>query len=225
MIPWRMTLPDHLRRLARRVAQHEMGHYVVARALGFRTGDVSIEIIGPIDGHHGTAAVTLPEPIGSIEELCTYLERRVIVLYAGGAAETLPGQGSPTKKVDAEEAVKIIRNPGQGAEQDHAKARELIHVLRNASTPKSDVSDDAKIQGELDELDAKLFSRAVELVEENAETIIGLAGNLAGRVQAPKTKVKLDAAYLEGLQGVRQITQASPLKATNGMLPDPVELS
>ncbi len=216
-----MTLPDHLRRLAGRVAQHEMGHYVVARALGFRTGDVSIEILGPIDGHRGTAALTLPEPIGSIDELCTYLERRVIVLYAGGTAETLPGPGSPTKKVDVEEAVRIIRNPGQGAEQDHAKARELVHVLRNASMPKSDVSDDVKTQSELDELDARLFSRAVELVEENAETIIGLAGNLAGRVKAPKTKVTLDAAYLEGLQGVQQIARVSPSKAADGMSREP----
>jgi hypothetical protein len=223
MIDWCMTLPDHLRRLAVRVAQHEMGHYVVARALGFRTGDVSIEIIGPIDGHHGTAAVTLPEPIVSIDELCTYLERRVIVLYAGGAAEALAGCGSPTKKVDVEEAVKIIRNPGQGAEQDHAKARELIHVLRNVSMPESDTSDDAKTQSELDEIDAKLFSRAVELVEENAETIIGLAGNLADRVNAPKTKVKLDAAYLEGLQGVQQIAQASPSKSANKRPVEPVK--
>lgn len=205
-----MDLPDHLSRLACRVAQHEMGHYVVARALGFRTGDVSIKIIGPIDGHHGTAAVTLPEETRSIEDLRVYLERRVIVLYAGGAAETLPGRGAPTKKVDVEETIKVIRNPGQGAEQDHAKARELIHILRNICRPDSDVGDNAIIQAELDELDAKLFSRAVELVEAHADTIVGLAANLASRIQAPKSIVKLEAAYLEALPSVQQIARATP---------------
>jgi hypothetical protein len=79
----KQRLPYHLSDLARRVAQHEMGHYVIARAMGFRTGDVSIEIIGPIDGHRGAAEVTLPEPAATIDEVRTYLERRVIVLYAG----------------------------------------------------------------------------------------------------------------------------------------------
>ena len=103
-----MALPLDLRLLADRVAKHEMGHYVVARALGFRTGDVSIEIIGHAEGHRGTAEITLHEKIRSIEELRVYLERRIIVLNAGGAAETLPGKGSPKKKVDVKEAVNVI---------------------------------------------------------------------------------------------------------------------
>jgi hypothetical protein len=210
MLQWAMALPDHLQRLARRVAQHEMGHYVVARALGFRTGDVSIEIIGPMDGHRGAAAVVLPKEVRSMDELRIYLERRVLVLYAGGAAETLPSQGAPIKTVDLEQAVKVIQNPGLGAEQDHAKARELIHVLRNISRPDTDVGDDATVQAQLDELDKKLFNRAIELVEANADVIIGLAGNLAGRVQTTKSIVTLTAAYLEALPGVQQIVPANP---------------
>jgi len=107
-----MGLPDHLRQLAVRVAQHEMGHYVIARALGFCTGDVSLEIIGPIDGHRGGATIILPEAIRSIEDLCVYLERRIIVLYAGALAETLPGSASPTKKVNTDKAREILGNPG-----------------------------------------------------------------------------------------------------------------
>lgn len=205
----KQRLPNHLSELARRVAQHEMGHYVIARAMGFRTGDVSIEIIGPIDGHRGTAAVTLPEPTGTIDDVQTYLERRVIVLYAGAAAETLPQQHSPSKKVDQQRAMEIIRKLGQGAEQDHAKARELIHLLRNVLHSTTDTLDDVATQNELDVLDAKLFGRAVELVERYAEAIIGLGGNLSDRVTAPKVMVTLPAAELEALPGVKEIIKIS----------------
>jgi hypothetical protein len=205
-----MGLPDHLRRLAQRVAQHEMGHYVVARALGFRTGDVSIELTGPVDGHRGTAAVTLPQALRSLDDLRSYLERRVIVLYAGGAAETLPGPGAPTRTVDIEQAIKVIQNPGMGAEQDHAKARELIHTLRNVGRPDTDLGDEAAVQAELTALDQRLFTRAVELVEANADTIVGLASNLAARVPAIRSLVTLLAADLEALPAVRQIAPATP---------------
>ncbi len=203
------SLPEHLRQLAVRVAQHEMGHYVVARALGFSTADVSLEIIGPVDGHRGTAAVTLPEKVSSLSELRTYLERRILVLYAGAAAETLSA-GASKKSVDNETAINGIRNPVVGAEQDHAKAAELIHVLRNITYPEIDPIDDAVTQAQLNEIDERLWHRAVQLVECYAETIIGLGGNLASRVKQTKEKVILDAAYLESLPGVKAIAVIRP---------------
>ena len=202
-------LLEHLKDLARRVAQHEMGHYVIARAMGFRTGDVSVEIIGPIDGHRGAATVMLPEPTGTIDEVRSYLERRVIVLYAGAAAETLPQQHSPSKRVDVNRAIEILRKPGEGAEQDHAKVRELIHLLRNVQHSTTDSLDDVVTQRELDVLDEKLFQRAVELVERYAEAIIGLGGNLSDRVTTPKQMVTLTAAELESLPAVTEIIKIS----------------
>ena len=198
-------LMDHQREMARRVAQHEMGHYVAARTMGFETGEVSIELTGFADGHHGTTEITLPEHLPSIDEITSYLERRVIVLYAGGAAETLPGRGAPDQKVDVEEAVKIICSPGAGAEQDHAKAKELIHVLRNiiGENPVSAGMD--AVQEELTALDRRLFQRAVELVEKNAAYIVGLAANLADRVTAIRQKQTLSKSYLEGLPAVAAI--------------------
>ncbi|MET3524147.1 hypothetical protein [Mesorhizobium abyssinicae] len=207
----KQRLLHHLQDLARRVAQHEMGHYMVARAMGFHTGDVSIELTGPFDGHRGMAAITLPEQTGTIELLASYIARRVIVLYAGSAAETLPGGGAPTRAVDVEMAIEIIRNPGQDAEQDHAKARELIQILRNITRAGTDVSDEATTQSELDELDRQLFGRAVELVELHADTIVGLAGNLADRIQMIKEHVTLDAPYLEGLPAVQNISVVEPI--------------
>ena len=196
-------LSSHLVQLARRVAQHEMGHYVVARALGFRTGKVSVEITGPI-GHRGATEVTLAEALASLRDVQSYIERRVQVLYAGAPAETLQPH-APNKIVDCQQAVDIIRNPGQGAEQDYAKARELIHVLRNIKYPGTDANDAATVQGQLDAIDADLWAKAVALVETHAEAIIGLAGNLASRIKQPRELATLEGAYLESLEGVKSI--------------------
>ncbi len=204
-----MTLHQQHRNLAERVAKHEMGHYVIARALGFSTSDVSIEIIGH-NGHRGTSGITLSEKIESIETLRAYLERRVIVLYAGAIAETLPGLGAPVKKVDTKKACDILNNSNNGSEQDFAKARELLNILRNTNNIGTDLADEEALNAEIGEINRKLFDRTVELVEEFAKTIIGLGCNLANRVEAPGKLAKLEAAYLEGLPAIQQIILMTP---------------
>ena len=147
----------HLRELARKVAQHEMGHYVVARLLGFRTGDVSIEIIGPINGHRGGAAVILAEPMRTLEDVGCYIRRRIQVLYAGALAETLPPRQSPTKNVNRQEAMTIIGTPGSGAEQDAAKARELIRILRNIQHADEGVESGSEVEQQLRAISDELW--------------------------------------------------------------------
>jgi len=186
-----------------------MGHYVLARALSFRTGDVSIKITGP-SGHYGTADIILTEAIKSTEALRAYLKRRIIVLYAGGIAETLPDHNSPLKKANIDEANEIFLNPERGAGQDFAKMRELLRVLRNITYLDTDPSDKDAVQAELDTLNDALFNRAVELVEQFAETITGLGGHLADQVLEPGKEAKLEAAHLESLPAVRQIIPMTP---------------
>lgn len=196
-------LPQHLKDLARRVAQHEMGHYVVATVLGFRCGDVSLEISG--NGHKGGASVDLPTSTGSLTETMSYLERRVQVLFAGAAAETMRST-SPDKRVNQEQAIEILRRPGQGAEQDHAKVRELIHVLRNIGHPDTDSADHVTVQAELDAIDLDLWLRAIALVERHASAICGLASSLAEQLTHVGKCVTLEKGYLEALPGVRNLT-------------------
>ena len=112
-----------------------MGHYVVARLLGFRTSDVSLEIIGPINGHRGEAAVILGEPMRTLEEVGCYLRRRIQVLYAGALAETLPPRQSPTKGVNAEEAMTIIELPETAQTGHLPKLGSLFSMLRNIKHP------------------------------------------------------------------------------------------
>jgi hypothetical protein len=179
MIQTKQSIPHHICDRARTVAQHEMGHYVVAKVMGFATEDVGIEVMEP-NGHRGCATVRLAQPLQSLDAVSNYLERRVLVLYAGAMAETLHPDHVPKSGVDNEKAVKIIQG-ALGAEQDHAKAREAIHLLRNISHP--DTYDESEIQGQLDALDLRLWGRALELVEQFEETIVGVAGALTERLK------------------------------------------
>ena len=122
-------LPAAVRDRALQIAHHEMGHYVVARALGFETGGVTLTVTKDLR-HQGGASITLVRPISSMEAMTEHLEARMMVLLAGAMAQTLPSKPSAEKRVDKRQATAILKGE-QGAEQDYAKIRELQHLLRN----------------------------------------------------------------------------------------------
>ncbi len=116
----------------------------------------------------------------------------------------MPPSYSPTKKVNIEEAKKIIETAGNGAEQDFAKARELLRVLRNIQYANEDI-DSVSVQNQIDNINNELWECALVLVEKHADLIIGLAGNLADRVKNTKKKEVLEAVDLENLPAVKAL--------------------
>jgi len=66
-------IPPHQRDRARPIAQHEMGHYVIAKALGFTTGDVTLTLIA-CDGHRGGATLFLYEPFDNLPQIADILK-------------------------------------------------------------------------------------------------------------------------------------------------------
>jgi hypothetical protein len=196
-----MRLQDHHRDQARRIAQHEMGHYVIARAMGFNTSEVTLELNG-FDGHKGGAGIQLAGPVSTIEAAQNFLARRVIVLFAGAMSETLTPDHIPQTGIDNDKAIAIIRG-GRGAEQDHAKAREAITLLRNMRYPMSVGIDD--IKSELEAIDLELWLRAQELVEHFEGTIVGIARTLAEKVQALDKTEQLTEEFLESLPAIQAI--------------------
>ena len=101
----------YLRSRTVELLRHEMGHYVIGRHLGFTHGDVSISISRDRQSHSAGAAIRLASAIDDISMLRRYLERRVIVLYAGACAEALRNG-----RVDPAKAAQLIKNPPRGAE-------------------------------------------------------------------------------------------------------------
>jgi len=185
-------LPDHLRQLAKLVGRHEAAHYVVGRVLGFKTGDCTLMIIGPINGHSGGAEIELAQEVTSLEQIITYLERRVQVLYAGALGQALE-QG----KVNNEAALENIKKYGQ---DDHAKVRELVHLIRNIKYPDDRSEED--IQAHLTEIDKYLWGEATILVETHHDLVAGLGDRLASEIKSVKVEARLTKEMIDQLPAI-----------------------
>ena len=204
-------LPPVVRERALQIAHHEMGHYVVARALGFATGGVTLSVTMDLR-HQGGASITLVRPILSMQDMKTHLEARVMVLMAGAMGQTLSSTNPVTKRVAKSEAVAILKG-AQGAEQDYAKVKELQYLLRNIAFPETDPASSDQVAVQLKVITDDLWARTQKIVEELAETITGLAGVLVDGMAlveqwgrpADTYEVVLTAAMLERLGLVRGI--------------------
>ncbi|MET0776169.1 MAG: peptidase M41 [Pseudomonas mandelii] len=165
-------MPPAVRDRAVQIANHEMGHYVVARALGFETGDVSLTVTMDLR-HQAGASITLARSISSIEAMKEHLDARMMVLFAGAMAQSLASKHSSGKRIDKSKAAAILKGE-LGAEQDYAKIRELRHLLRNITYPDTDPASSDRITAELKEITDSLWGRTQTIVEALADTITGL---------------------------------------------------
>ncbi|WP_429391762.1 peptidase M41 [Pseudomonas laurylsulfatiphila] len=205
------NLPAAVRDRALQIAHHEMGHYVVARALGFETGGVTLTVTRDLR-HQGGASITLVRSISSIEAMKEHLEARMMVLLAGAMAQTLPSKPSAAKRVDKPKATAILKGE-QGAEQDYAKIRELQHLLRNIVYPDTGPASGERITAQLKAMTDRVWLRTQKIIEDQAETIAELAGTLVdgmalveqwGRA-ADTYEVVYSGPMLERLRAVRAI--------------------
>jgi hypothetical protein len=169
-------IPPAIRDHALQIAHHEMGHYVMARALGFATGGVTLTVTMDLR-HQGGASISLARSISSMEDMKGHLEARMMVLFAGAMGQTLASKHSPEKRVDKSKATAILKGE-LGAEQDYAKIRELRHLLRNIDYPDTYPASSDRITAELKEITDRVWLRAQTIVEALADTITGLAGAL-----------------------------------------------
>jgi hypothetical protein len=165
-------MPSVVRDHALQIAHHEMGHYVVARALGFATGGVTLSVTMDLR-HQGGASITLARPISSMEAMKAHLEARMMVLLAGAMGQTLTSTKLSGKHVDKSKAVAILKG-ALGAEQDYAKVKELQHLLRNITCPDTDPASSERIAAELQVMTDRAWGRTQEIVEDLADTITEL---------------------------------------------------
>jgi len=208
-------MPPAVRDHALQIAHHEMGHYVMARALGFATGGVTLTVTMDLR-HQGGASISLARSISSIEAMREHLEARMMVLFAGAMGQTLASKHSPKKIVDKSKAATILKGE-LGAEQDYAKIRELRHLLRNIAYPDTDPASSDRITAELKEITDRVWLRTQTIVEALAVTITGLAGALVdgmviveqwGRA-ADTYEVVLTGEMLERMRPVQAIPSLS----------------
>ncbi|WP_415773854.1 peptidase M41 [Pseudomonas sp. LB3P38] len=214
-------MPPAIRDHALQIANHEMGHYVMARALGFATGGVTLTVTMDLR-HQGGASISLVRSISSMEDMKEHLQARMMVLFAGAMGQTLASKPSPEKRVDKSKATAILKGE-LGAEQDYAKIRELRHLLRNIAYPDTDPASSDRITAELKEITDRVWFRTQKIVEELADTITGLGSVLVdgmvikeqwGRA-ADTYEVVLTGEMLERLRPVQDIPALS-IQANSG---------
>jgi prephenate dehydrogenase len=69
------------------IARHEVGHAVVARVLGFKTGAISLMLKAANGDHTACATTPLYTSTPNSADVESYIERRIMVLIAGTMSE------------------------------------------------------------------------------------------------------------------------------------------
>jgi hypothetical protein len=140
------------------------------------------------------------------------LEARMMILFAGAMAQTLPSAHVSKKCVDKPKATAIL-NGVFGAQLDDAKLRELRQLLRNITFPDSNPTACDSITSELKAINDRLWLRTQEIVEALSETITELGEALVDRMvlveqwgrPADTYEVVLTREMLERLRSVQAI--------------------
>lgn len=207
-----MDIQAHHRERALTVAQHEMGHYVLAKVMGFGTGGVTVELTG-FNGSRGASAIYLDQPVSDLDGVVNYLERRVLVLFAGALAEALSPIHIPKKGIDQPKASEIFLGPNLGADDDHSKVREALRLLRNIQH-RSQCGEE-EVEQQIREIANRLWARASELVERFEDTIVGLAGALSQRLVSGgplslSITGSMSESLLSGLPSVKELPRLQP---------------
>lgn len=177
-----------------KVAQHEASHYIIAKILGFKTGVINIEVTDMYEGHTAGAEIYLSKELKSLEQTIEYIENRIIVLYSG-----VLGESFTSGKVDNNYALDELY---KGGKSDFDKCRELLQILNNIKFP--DVRNELKANQNLDEINNKLWNRAIELVEREHLLIKDLGNRMASELQYVSDKFELSQKEVEELPSIKQ---------------------
>jgi hypothetical protein len=173
------------------ILRHEAGHLVVAKLLGFETGEIRFS------EKDAGAGITLVPDLRDIEAVKQYVARRVVVLYAGVAAEALRGATIDQQQALADFSSEVGMN-------DFAKIRELLLLLAGIECG------DGNRQELLDKYVEEYANRAGELVQKHALTIHEVAKELAGGI--PAVGGQLSHAQVDALPSVKKIEVGSELE-------------
>lgn len=180
-----------------KVIRHEFGHIVAAKTGGFTTGSVTLK------KNSAGAAINIMPAVSTIEEVRSFLERRIVVLYAGVLAESLEKgkiTGEPQKLLETTAA------------DDYSKVRENLRLL--TGTYFSTNPDRKEFQEKMDAIDDALRKSAMLLVETNAKLIADLAvlfmrhWDKANQNAVSVSEFVLEGKFIDEFDGVSELPAA-----------------
>jgi hypothetical protein len=150
---------------------HECGHLVIAKALGFRTGAISLDVT---QAHAELDIIPSGATLAEVED---FIERRVMVLYAGAVAQSLQN-----KQIVPQVCIDLLKTT---ALDDWRKIQEYVRLLAGIKHP--GCKTEAEFAPKLKEVDDYIANKAGEVVDKYSELIMALCNFfLERRMAAPK---------------------------------------
>lgn len=187
-----MPLPiDDQKWYVEEIARHEMAHIVVAKALGFSTGEVTLVLNSPDGSHQGTSVINLDSQTTSLSEVSNYLDRRVIVLLSGYIAE-------PADATERESCAQYSIQ-SKNAESDLQKALELIQIkvnIERISQPNT-----------VDKILRSLAQQSLTIVEANFSVISALAQRFADRIEFYEQRIGWQGSEIDEQPEIQHIVK------------------
>lgn len=163
------------------IIQHEVGHWIAAKELGFTAGEIEINVVRSTSGIEawGYSNVRLFFPALSHEAAHDLIKKRAICLAAGVCAQILEQELS-----DWEQIQPLFDSNGRN---DFEKIKEYLYILANLKSdpPINSQNEQDIITRELREV----WSDTSSLVENNKSRILHLSKTISGSIIKPGRKV------------------------------------
>jgi hypothetical protein len=151
------------RALITAVFRHECAHLIVARSLGFVTGEITLS------ADRGGSGVDALPSVSSFDEIARFLEARIKVLYAGAIAQALEKRKGPETK-------RLLQTT---ASDDFSKIRELMRLLVGMKHPNASRE---QLQRALDKTVEVLSDQSAKIVIANVDLIVDMAVFCMGKL-------------------------------------------
>jgi hypothetical protein len=181
------------------ICRHEAGHWLAAQILGLHTNGIEIEL-NSFQPKGMVNIDTWKSEMVSVDQIETFLEKRIVELFCGAIAEFMPVDGKATEEDVAN--CTVAWNPDSTAGNDYAKITTLIHLLRNIRFPNSDSLN--QVDQELKTIEKELLVRASELVAKNVTFLNQLTGYMIERT-TQLIKYQFNDQELKELPGYQNI--------------------
>ena len=179
--------------LVEALARHEMGHIVAARAFGFQFSGVTLVLRDRNGNHEGAASLNLDLAAPSLENIVDYIDRRIMILLAGGMSE-------PEKLSDRKW---LARDPysNSHAESDLQKADELLQLRMNIEGKTRADAHRASL--------GNLCRLTFDFVNRNYSVIDALAKRFAEQMTFYEEKISWTRDQIEAQPEISQICASS----------------
>ena len=155
--------------------RHECGHLVIAKSLGFKTGGITIT------HEQAYAELEIIPSCRSTEEIKSFIERRVIVLYAGAAAQSIYDG-----EINSKLCIELLKTT---ALDDWRKIQEYVRLLAGIEHPGYDASE--KFAPKLKEVDDNIANKAGEAVDTYKALILELTDFFIARFEIDRARKPL----------------------------------